>query len=126
MTSAESGPVLVLDDEVIIALDLAEMVREAGYEVLGPFHASETALAAIDEGAAPRLAILDVNLGRHGTSAPVAERLRALGCDFVFLTGYNVAGSEVIAEFPEVPRLPKPIDYDSLTAWLQGQKFRQA
>lgn len=120
--AASGTQVLVLDDEVIVALDLADMVRDAGFDVLGPFHSPDKALEAIAAGPAPAIAILDVNLGRHGSSKPVAERLAALGCDFAFLSGYNVAGSDLTADFPDVPRFPKPIDVAHLSTWLESHR----
>lgn len=118
MADKDDRAILILDDEVIVALDLAQTVEEAGFAVSGPFHAAAPTLAAIDE-ASPAAAILDVNLGRNSTSREVAQKLQSLKVPFVFLTGYDVAGSDVLESFPEVERVSKPVDMNGLVGWLR-------
>ena len=80
--------VLVVDDEVFVAFEMADILAELGFEVVGP------ALTADD---AERLAtdtkldaaFLDVNLGAGSTSEPVAKVLRARGIPFIFITAYS-------------------------------------
>jgi hypothetical protein len=70
----------------------AKRVRRArgrGRRGLGPFAAAQPVLAAIAE-APVDAAILDVNLGRGGTSDPVAAELRRRRVPFVFLTGSGI------------------------------------
>jgi CheY-like chemotaxis protein len=80
--------VLVLDDEMLVAMMLEDMLAELDYEVVGPFGTLEEALAAV---ATERLdcAIIDLNLGRGVLSTPVAEALRARGVPFLLATGYG-------------------------------------
>lgn len=101
--------VLIVEDEILIGIDLAQSLSENGFEVLGPFRSAETALEACEK-LQPEAAILDVNLGHGGTSEPVAEKFRARGLPFVFLTGYALSGNRVMDAFPEARRLSKPID----------------
>ncbi len=64
------------------------------------------ALAAID-GNAPDVAVLDVNLGRGATCAPVAERLHDLGVPFLLHTGDLHRQGELVAGLG-APVVPKP------------------
>ncbi|MGR3496918.1 hypothetical protein [Citreimonas sp.] len=123
MTSEVTSSVLILDDEVIVALDLAQTVEDAGFAVSGPFHAAAPALEAI-EHAPPHAAILDVNLGGQNTSRDVAIRLSDMDVPFIFLTGYDVSGSEVLESFPTVERVSKPVDMAGLIDWVQRTMIR--
>lgn len=82
--------VLVVEDEMTIALLLEDMLVELGHEVVDlamrlPQALDLAASREID------LAILDVNLdGRM--SFPVADVLLARGVPFVFATGYGALG----------------------------------
>ena len=79
--------VLVVEDEALVALDVAAVLRGAGCAVVGPVGRLDAALKLAQE---ERLdaAVLDVNLGGPMVF-PVAEALRARGVPFIFLTGYD-------------------------------------
>jgi CheY-like chemotaxis protein len=98
--------VLVVEDEIFIALFLEDLLRDLGCEVIGPAsQVSEAlALAAAEE---PRAAVLDVNLGRERVY-PVADALRQWGIPFVFVTGYGPAG--LIDAYSGHPTIAKPIN----------------
>ena len=108
--------VLVLEDEVIVAMDLTQTLEDAGYRVMGPFHTPETALKALDE-AVPDCAVLDVNLGAGVTSDDVAARLSGQA-RMLFLTGYEMAGSSTLDNFPQAARLAKPLLHQQLLDWM--------
>jgi CheY-like chemotaxis protein len=82
--------ILVVEDEMTIALLIEDMLIDLGHEVVElamrlPQAMHLAATAAID------FAILDVNLdGRM--SFPVADLLRERGVPFIFATGYGSAG----------------------------------
>lgn len=119
MLPKDSRKVLVLEDEVIVALDLAETIREAGYEVIGPYYSEEKALDAL-ESTEPAFAVLDVNLGKGADSLKVARRLNEIGSKFVFLTGYDASVLNVFNEFESAKLLSKPLDNRHLINWLDG------
>lgn len=110
--------VLVLDDEVIVAMDLAQIIEEAGHCAVGPFHTVAAAMQAL-AGEMPDCAVLDVNLGDGSTSEEVAAMLDG-HAPFLFLSGYEVAGSEIFARFPNAARLPKPLSPADVLAWVSG------
>jgi DNA-binding response OmpR family regulator len=79
--------ILVLEDEYFLADDLAEALRSAGAEVIGPAAGADEAMAMI-EAAAPDLAVLDINI-KGEMSFVVADELARRGLPFVFATGYD-------------------------------------
>ena len=110
------GPlVLVVEDEVLIAMDLERLLRRSGYRVLGPAATVAEALRML-EGARPDAALLDVNL-RGEMVTPVAETLRARGVPFVLASAYDRVQltAEVLAGAPNVG---KPTDARRLVAAL--------
>lgn len=109
--------VLIVEDNMIIALDAEDMVRRLGVESVRMAASVAQAMAAIDK-AAPDFAFLDINLGRE-TSFAVAERLASMGVRFAFATGYG----EDIAFPPKllgVERVRKPYTRDTLAGLLRG------
>lgn len=89
------GPVLLLEDSMIIAMDAEDMLEQIGFENVIVESNVAGALAAI-ERERPRLAFLDFNLGEE-TSSAVADRLHELGIPFWFVTGYGEAMGQLCA-----------------------------
>ena len=80
--------VLVVEDEVLIARDLAQILEGIDYEVVGIAHDGETALAMLKKHT-PDIAILDINLGSQPDGVDVATYISAhLDIPFIFLTSY--------------------------------------
>ena len=89
--AAPSGPtkrVLVAEDEAIIRLDLAEMLTEAGYEVVGQASDGEQAVA-LAASLKPDIVIMDVKMPvMDGISA--AEQIgKERLCPVVMLTAFS-------------------------------------
>jgi two-component SAPR family response regulator len=99
--------VLILEDEILVAMDIADTLSDAGFEVMGPYAKPADACSALVK-VRPDAAMLDVNLGPHGTSKPVAELLDQHGVPFSFMTGYSHAAMTQAELFPAVKRIPKP------------------
>lgn len=79
--------VLLVEDQVLIALDAENSLKLLGASQVVIAPSAEHAMKAINQ-AKPDIAVLDVNLGDH-TSTPIAEALRNLGVPFIFATGYG-------------------------------------
>lgn len=106
--------ILIVEDEMTIALFIEDMVIELGHEVAGL--AMRLAPALELAGDAPLdFAILDVNLA-GSLSFPVAEVLEARGVPFVFATGYG--SSRVDPRFAAYPVINKPFDIAALRGVL--------
>ena len=112
----EGLPVLVVEDEVLIAMQIEDAVVQAGGAVVGPASSVAEAVDLI-VAQAPAAAVLDVNLGGGQRSFAVADILLAKHIPFAFCTGY--AG---VADLPERFRgaavLAKPLDQAVLVQTL--------
>jgi DNA-binding LytR/AlgR family response regulator len=104
----EGRCLLVVEDEYLVAADLAASLELLGAEVVGPAGSVEEALTLVEnEGGRLDGAVLDINL-RNERVYPVADVLAARGVPFVFTTGYDAA--VVPRPYSDVPRCEKPVD----------------
>jgi two-component SAPR family response regulator len=114
--------VLVVEDEYMLAQDLARFLEEHGAEVVGPVGTLQAALGLASQ---ERLdaAVLDVNL-RNQPVYPVADRLIERGVLVVFATGYD----ELLMQRPYIglPRCPKPLDKEALLRMLAREMAARA
>jgi CheY-like chemotaxis protein len=95
--------ILVVEDEMLLALMLEDMLEDLGYRTVKAARvAKATSLAST---AALDCAILDVNLDGEN-SYPVAVELRRRKIPFVFATGYGAPSLD--ADFRDTPILSKP------------------
>jgi len=81
--------ILVVEDEPIVAWDLADMLESHGCQVVGPAYdlaqAEQLSREPLDG------AVLDVNLGDNKVF-PVADALAERQVPYCFVTGYGVGG----------------------------------
>ena len=106
--------VLVIEDNMIIALDTEEMLRELGVEHVA--NSVTQALEAIAQDQ-PEFAVLDFNLGEE-SGEPVARELAQRRIPFVLATGYN-AGDVPVAQLGARAILKKPFDKAGLANALR-------
>lgn len=109
--SLEAAHIFIVEDEMLIALDLEQMLADRGVERTETASSVEEAMARLEEFR-PDAAILDVNLGKGTTSAPIADELIKRGIPFTFATGYGDR-SMLPDHFISAPVVRKP--YDALT-----------
>ena len=103
--SVFTGDVLIVEDNVIIAMDVEDIVRDLGASNVHLADDVDAALAAIDDHKI-EAAILDFHL-EEGTSETIGDRLIERGIRFVFATGYS--DSTLLPErFQSYPLLKKP------------------
>ncbi len=97
--------VLLLEDQMLIAMDAEAMLAEAG---AARIVAVSTVAEARDRlrRSVPGVAVLDVNLGQ-GTSIPFAGELARQGVPVVLATGYG-EGTELPGELGAAPVVRKP------------------
>jgi PAS domain S-box-containing protein len=81
---------LVIEDEPLIALDLAELLERAGADVAPPVGSENEALKVIEEADFDG-ALLDANLHGRPVNA-IAAALTRRNIPFVFITGYGREG----------------------------------
>ena len=93
MTKLSGCRILYVEDEALIALDIADALEKEGAIVAGPVNnvADATSLLAekID------CAVLDVNLS-NGSIAPLARQLESSRIPMVFVTGYTQSDLPVL------------------------------
>lgn len=104
--------VLVVEDEYMLADELATELDDAGATVLGPVGTIENAIALLQEEEHIDGVVLDVNL-RGEMVFPVADLLVERGVPFVFTTGYDA--STVTPRFEHIVRCEKPINMKRVT-----------
>ena len=109
--AAPIGHALIVEDNMIAALDAADILKQAGAATVHTASAVADALALLDRYPIG-FALLDVNLG-DGTSLPVAERLAADRVVFILVTGYGDA-SRVLAGYPPARVISKPFTEETL------------
>lgn len=102
--------VLVVEDELLIAMLIEDYLGELGYEVVGPAMRLERGL---ELARTERLdfAVLDINLSSQ-LSFPIADILRERGIPFIFATGGGRRGLE--GRHEDAVMLHKPFDLSDL------------
>jgi DNA-binding response OmpR family regulator len=98
--------VLLVEDEALIALAIADDLERKGYEVAGPFHRCRDSLEWLARNT-PDLAIIDIHL-RDGSSAELAVALRERGVPFIVFSGEKRDG-QVSEAFADARWLSKPV-----------------
>lgn len=99
--------VLLVEDELLVAMDMQQTLTAAGVRVLGPAASVSSALAIIN-AERPDAAVLDLNL-RGELVTPVARRLREMGVPFVLSTAYNHLRGGNGDAFSGIANLGKPM-----------------
>ncbi|MCW5771542.1 MAG: PAS domain S-box protein [Rhodospirillaceae bacterium] len=110
--SASARRILVVDDEPLIALDVVDALKGAGFAAVGPAANLGAALALI---AAEKIdaALLDANLGGQPVDE-IAAALTRSNIPFAFMTGYGRDG--LPQAFRQAPVIAKPFGRDEAVA----------
>ena len=100
-----SGTVMVLEDNLIIAMDAEQIMLRLGAKRVELASSVSDAMRMLDS-AGIDFALLDINLGAEN-SVPVAMRLLDMKIPFAFATGYG-EGASLPPELKHVPVVQKP------------------
>ena len=100
---------LIIDDEVVVAMDLEERIAEAGFNT--HWVNSVQNAAAVLETLTPDIVILDVVV-RTRTSIPLAQVLKARGIPFVVHSGYPL--STGLGDFDDAPWVRKLVEISTM------------
>lgn len=107
---------LIVDDEPLIAFEVEDTLKRAGYDIAGLAGSVRQALALIEKDSDIDIAVVDANLNDED-AMPIISRLRDRQIPFVIISGYS---QEQIGSWAaDVPLIRKPLRYTELTAALE-------
>ena len=106
--------VLVVEDEMMIAMLIEDMLDEFGCKLVGPATNVPRALELIGKESID-VAVLDLNLDGKDTYA-IADALQRKSVPFIFATGYGSTGLR--QEYGNRPVLQKPFQARDLSTAL--------
>ena len=106
----EGRRVLIVEDEMIVAWLISDMLEDLGCLVVGPAASVTQALEVVAHEPLDA-AVLDVNLNGE-RSYPVADALTARCVPFLFSTGYD--RSRLAEAYRDRPMLQKPYHHAEL------------
>lgn len=115
--------VLIVEDEMLAALELTDILESRDCEVVGPAGSLKDALPLAQTGGYD-LAILDITL-RDGEVFPLAEWLRDNGKPFIFATAYG-SSAGLPEGFSDSILIPKPYPERRLVQALCGVAGQEA
>jgi CheY-like chemotaxis protein len=104
-TEAEYGPVLIVEDNFLVALDIESFLKQLDFSTCVVAGTVPIALHLLTSHR-PCFALVDVTLGDE-TSEAVALEMDRLKVPFLFMTGYD-GGTALTRQFPHVCLLTKP------------------
>jgi DNA-binding response OmpR family regulator len=107
-----SGPILLLEDEPLIAIDVEDLLHSAGWTDVATFSSCNDAHKWLKANT-PTLAIVDPQL-RDGYCTDVARTLSERSVPFILYSGSSTA--DLHADFKAGILLPKPAGPEKLRA----------
>ncbi len=120
---------VIVEDAPLIALDLAETMRDLGFDVRATAFTHEQALAEI-ERSAPQFAVIDLHLGVGENGVQHGEALLAMlderGCRCLVFSGDEAACTRVAAQYSHFSVLAKPAQPDQLMREMQKLRAQNA
>lgn len=109
--------VLIVEDDYLLAKEIAILLRDQGAKVLGPIPDAARARALVSVET-PDCALLDINLkGRFVFE--FAQELRDRGLPVIFITGYSI--TVLPDSFQNSPYLCKPFQPQALIAMVKQE-----
>ena len=111
--------VLIVEDEMFLALDIERILQDAGYTVAGVASDKQEALTAAAKGVS--IAFVDMNLRDGPTGPMIACELARMGAQIVYVTA-NPAQIDPVAE-KAVCVVKKPFREETI---LQAARYAEA
>jgi DNA-binding response OmpR family regulator len=115
LKAAQRRAVLLVEDEVMIRMMVADMLEELGYAIAGEAGDIDEAVRLV-QCTDFDIAILDVNLNGK-VITPVAEAVQLRERPFIFATGYGAQG--LPEKFRERPVIQKPFQMETLARTIE-------
>ena len=115
--------ILVVEDEMLVAMSIEDTLVDAGGEVVGPAPTVGRALGLLQDEARIDAVVLDMNLQGH-SGLPVADACGERSIPFLILSGYGDAA--LSGTHHAAPILSKPfasaVPVKALTTLLEGSR----
>jgi len=107
MPAASSQTLMIVEDEVLIAINLRDGLEDAGYHVLDLTDRHAEALEVAKQST-PDLALVNIRLAGHDDGIELAKQLKALGIPVLLISGQvdRARSAQTVA----IASLPKPYD----------------
>lgn len=81
--------ILIVEDEALVAMDMATMLSHIGYQVLDPVYSYEEAVKRMDDEN-PDIVLSDINLGKGKSGIDFAQLVRSkYKLPLIFITSYS-------------------------------------
>jgi two-component system, response regulator PdtaR len=97
--------IMIVEDEIIIAMALSKDLEVLGYEICGPVCSGEQAIEKTEPDK-PDVVLMDINIRGEISGIEAAREIRSrFGVPIVFMTGYSDQ------DMAERAKLLKPIGY---------------
>jgi DNA-binding response OmpR family regulator len=109
--------ILVVEDEFLIAMELAAVLEAHGFQVIAPVATVDGALEILRRER-PDAVVLDLNL-RGVAATPVARLLRELNLPFVIASAYSDSHMPRGDSLRGIPNIGKPTSSAALIRELQ-------
>jgi ActR/RegA family two-component response regulator len=125
---APSPRMIIVEDAPLIALDLAETMKDLGFDVRATAFTHEQALAEIAQSV-PDFAVIDLRLGMAGDGRggeSLLSVLSARGCRCLVFSGDEDAIRRVAEDYPQVSVLSKPAQPGMLAREIERLRRRPA
>ncbi|MCX7821464.1 MAG: response regulator [Brevinematales bacterium] len=112
--------IAILEDELIIAKDIEEVLKKLGYNIVGVFISGNELLEKIKNGLNMSLVLSDINLGSEPDGIEVGKKLFELGIPTIFISAYTDESTFAKAlSFPVFGFLKKPLEHFSLKSAIE-------
>ena len=117
--------VLVVEDETLVAIEMAQCVKKAGFEVCGIANNPEEAYKLAHKHK-PQIIIMDINLGAEENGVDVVFNLnKTLNASVIYLTAYHDKNTlEEVAKTQFVQYIIKPYKQAELISTLKLTALR--
>jgi two-component system, response regulator PdtaR len=112
--------ILVVEDEALVAMALADCLEDAGHEVVGPAATVDEAMA-LCEARTPELALLDIDLRDDGDGVALARLLFAQWrLPVIFTSGQSAAARR--ARDVALGHVPKPYKTETVLRCIEAAR----
>ncbi|SRR5690606_31688555 len=110
--------VLIVEDELIIALDLKSSLKKLGFKVLNSVNTGEKAIT-VTKNHSPSIVLMDVNLKGKLNGIDAAKEILSMDIPVVFLTAQNDSITLTHINRLSCPVLLKPFNIFSLKSTIE-------